>query len=197
MDPSIIAAVAGAISAVAGFLVEALNRRRLQHRRQVEFERQQQEIARYREAMAEGTASRLSLRLRATEGLSLEQRAAALAETLTLASQDLGELLQEMQHITDCRLAAVSEQERKLQELSEREQSLQTRLASLEATRPEVVEEFFRLTQEQQAQAEARAEMQQRASESRSARRDYLLFLAGVVTSVLVAIALSAFGIGS
>ena len=101
-----------------------------------------------------------------------------------------------MQQTTERRLTTVSEQERKLQELSEREQSLQTRLARLEETSPEAAQEFIRLLQQQLAETEARAAMQQNKSEARSAKRDYLLFLAGIVTSVVVAVALSALGVG-
>jgi DNA repair exonuclease SbcCD ATPase subunit len=126
----------------------------------------------------------------------LGYRVNELAENLRRDSSELNGLLVEMQAITERRLSDVSEQEKKLQELTDREVSLKERIASLEATRPEAVEEFVRLLQRQQAEAEARAQVQQKTLEIRSARRDYILFLAGVLASVVVAIVLSSLGVG-
>jgi DNA repair exonuclease SbcCD ATPase subunit len=126
----------------------------------------------------------------------LGHRVNELAENLRRDSSELNGLLVEMQAITERRLSDVSEQEKKLQELTDREVSLKERIASLEATRPEAVEEFVRLLQRQQAEAEARAQVQQKTLEIRSARRDYILFLAGVLASVVVAIVLSSLGVG-
>jgi hypothetical protein len=174
MDPTLIGALAAAL--LGGFAQVLLSRWR-KRQRQMEFEQARQEAIRsYKEAKTDGSKSGLPPRLRAADGSSLEQRAAALAETLTIASKDLGGLLQEMQQITQRRLAAVSEQEHKLRELSEREESLQTRLARLEGTSPEAAQEFIRLLQQQLAETEARAATEQRRSEARSAKRDYLLF---------------------
>jgi hypothetical protein len=84
------------------------------------------------------------------------------------------------------REAAVSQLERKVVELEEREQALQSRVEALSVVRPRAVQEFVGLLEEQQEKGERR-----------SARRDYILFALGVVVTIALTIIFNVLGLGA
>lgn len=122
---------------------------------------------------------------RAPEG-NFSERIQRLTASLTEASTDFEGLLHEMEEVATRREAAVSELEAKLTELSRREEELQTRINTLSQTHPRAAQEFIALLEKEQAKGE-----------KRSARRDYALFAAGVVVTILLTFLFNAIGLGS
>jgi chromosome segregation ATPase len=114
------------------------------------------------------------------------ERMQKLSGKLHEASSDFETLLQEMDHVAKQREIAVTELETKLTELSEREQTLESRITTLSQTHPRVAQEFIALLEEGQKEGE-----------KRSARRDYMLFAAGVVVTIVLTLVFNALGFGS
>jgi hypothetical protein len=100
-------------------------------------------------------------------------RLAALTERLRSTSNDVDAILAEMSAVATERAAAVTKLESDLSELVLQEQRLQHRVAALGTVSIPAAEHFATLAGE---------------SERRSARRDYLLFVLGVLLSTLVSI---------
>jgi chromosome segregation ATPase len=102
-----------------------------------------------------------------------------LTQTLTTTSVEFEEHLREMTELAHSREGAVRELEVRMTSLQAREQSLKTQIDTLQNTPIEVAEYFAKLTS---------------AGESRSARRDYILFGLGVIVSTLIGVILHALG---
>ena len=102
-----------------------------------------------------------------------------LSETMAATSQEFDVQLRELEQLATARHLAVQALEETMKNLTTREQQLQERIKQLENVPLPVAEYFAQLAS---------------GGEQKSARRDYILFAAGVVVSVAVAIGLHAFG---
>jgi hypothetical protein len=122
---------------------------------------------------------------KASDGAYTE-RMHKLTGKLHEASNDFEALLGEMEGVAKNRELAVTELEAKLTELSKREETLESRITTLNQTHPKVAQEFIALL-----------EQEQEKGEKRSARRDYMLFAAGVVVTIILTLAFNAIGLGS
>jgi uncharacterized protein YlxW (UPF0749 family) len=91
-----------------------------------------------------------------------------------------------MQNEAARRETAVAELEAKVSELSQREQTLQSRIEVLNQTNPKAAQEFITMMEQRQA-----------VGERRSAKRDYLLFAGGVVVTIGLTLLFNALGIGT
>lgn len=89
--------------------------------------------------------------------------------------------MQELTETTHQRKTAVDNIEKELSVLETREKEIKQRIDALQKVPIPVAEEFARLTQ---------------PGEVRSARRDYILFGAGVLVSTAIAILLKLLGLG-
>lgn len=110
------------------------------------------------------------------------ERLARLTENLTKSSAEVDNILAELAQVAQERERIVRELETQLIKLTEDEKQTKQRIRDLQNTPLTVAEHFAKLTE---------------PGEKRSARRDYLLFGAGVVVSTVIAIVLSLLGIGS
>jgi hypothetical protein len=106
---------------------------------------------------------------------SYSQRLRSLMKNLTKASSQVDNILVELAKVAEEREKAIRELETGLGKLEEREKTLQKRVEELENV-PIPVADYF-------------AELVDRG-EKRSAMRDYLLFLAGVVVSAVLSVIL-------
>ena len=104
-----------------------------------------------------------------------------LTTSLLSASKEMDALLAELAETAKVRKDAVDRVEQELAGLENRERELKERIDKLQNVPIPAVEEFARLTQH---------------GERRSAKRDYLLFGAGVVVSTVIAIILKLVGLG-
>jgi hypothetical protein len=104
-----------------------------------------------------------------------------LTSNLMKSSKEMDALLAELAQVAKDREQAVKKMEADLSNLQGREQELQKKIEHLEKVPLPVAEYFAQLTS---------------TGEKRSARRDYLLFGAGVVVSTVIAILLKIFGLG-
>jgi septal ring factor EnvC (AmiA/AmiB activator) len=107
----------------------------------------------------------------------LERLTSSMAE----ASQEMDALLAEFAKVAKERHEAMQKVESELRELEQKEKELQDRIEHLQNVPLPVAEHFAKLTS---------------TGEKRSARRDYLLFGAGVVVSTVIAIILKLVGLG-
>ncbi len=104
---------------------------------------------------------------------SYAARLERLTNELTRASDGVDQILSELAGVAREREAAVARLERELGELSSREQHLQKRIDDLQNVPLPVAEHFVALTSQ---------------GEKRSAKRDYVLFGAGVLVSTITSI---------
>lgn len=104
----------------------------------------------------------------------------ALFKELALASTKMDEIVRSVQEYTKGREQAVSELQSRLGSLSQQEQELKERIHSLQDVPLPAAEYFASLVERR---------------EKRSAVRDYILFLVGVVVSAIVAVLLRKFGL--
>jgi DNA repair ATPase RecN len=108
------------------------------------------------------------------------ERLKELTDNLQKASAGVDDILHELGKVSSERELAITRLEQRLSTLSAKEKELQTRIDSLENTPIPVAEYFASLTDK---------------GERRSARRDYLLFGAGVLVSTVIAIILGMLGL--
>jgi hypothetical protein len=104
----------------------------------------------------------------------------ALFKELTLTSTKMDEIVRHVQEYTKGREQAVSELQSRLGLLSQQEQELQQRIHSLRDVPLPAAEYFANLVEKR---------------ERRSALRDYVLFLVGVIVSAIVAVLLRKLGL--
>jgi septal ring factor EnvC (AmiA/AmiB activator) len=97
---------------------------------------------------------------------------------LTRASSEVDEVLRELSNVARDREAAVEKLEGDLAGLEGREKELKNKIEALQKTPLPVAEHFAKLLE---------------SRERRAARRDYLLFGAGVVVTTAIAVALQFF----
>jgi len=97
------------------------------------------------------------------------------------ASKEVDAVLSELSQVARDREKAVQKIEADLQSLQNREKELQKRIETLQNVPLPVAEYFAQLTV---------------SGEKRNAKRDYVLFGAGVVVSTIIAILLKIFGLG-
>ena len=112
---------------------------------------------------------------------SYSDRLGELADSLTKASRQVDEVLSELASVAKEREENVKGLEESLQLLEKREGDIKTRIEHLEKVPLPAVEHF--------------AEIMNRG-EKRSAKRDYMLFGAGVAVSTVISIGLKVFGLG-
>jgi len=103
----------------------------------------------------------------------------SLFKDLSLASTKMDEVVKQIQEYTKGREEAVLELQSQLGSLSQQEQELRQRIHSLKDVPLPAAEYFATLIEKR---------------EKRSALRDYVLFLVGVVVSAVVAVLLRKFG---
>jgi hypothetical protein len=106
---------------------------------------------------------------------SFTDRVSKLAENLNRSSREVDSILKEIASVMADRQAAAAKLEEELSRHSQHESELKQRIDALKDVPIPVAEHFAKLTE---------------SGERRSARRDYLLFGAGVLTSIVTAIAL-------
>jgi methyl-accepting chemotaxis protein len=104
-----------------------------------------------------------------------------LTSELSRASAEVDATLAEIGAVAEQRQKAVQQLETEMNNLSAKERELKERVAALESVSLPAVEHFVKLTA---------------PGERRSAWRDYILFLAGVVVSTITAIVLRLVGLG-
>jgi DNA-binding TFAR19-related protein (PDSD5 family) len=105
---------------------------------------------------------------------SYQDQVSALTEALHRSGEETARLLQEMEEVARERLQAVTLVEEQLRDLETREQEASARLQRLQALEPEVAQDF----------AAAVSQLVD-SGERISRRRDYILFLAGVLVSLV------------
>lgn len=113
--------------------------------------------------------------------LPYSEKLKRLTTSLSRTSEAMDNLLQELTEVAKERHSAMEKIENDLQILQSREKELQERIEQLQNVPLPVVEHFAKLTS---------------SGEKRSARRDYVLFGAGVVVSTVIAIILRLLGLG-
>lgn len=116
--------------------------------------------------------------VRETPPRSYSERLAELTASLTKASRDVDSVLGELGRVAKSREEAVQRLETDLASMEGREKELKEKIATLEQTPLPVAEHFAKLLE---------------AGEKRSAKRDYLLFGAGVVVTTVIAIVIQLF----
>ena len=109
---------------------------------------------------------------------SYSERLSSLTSSLTRASREVDEVLRELAHVARDREAAVEKLEGDLAGLEGREKELKDKIEALQKTPLPVAEHFAKLLQ---------------SGERRTARRDYLLFGAGVVVTTAITVVLQLF----
>lgn len=118
---------------------------------------------------------------RQSKPITYREKMERLTAKLGRASSEVDGILQEMNLATQARKQALEVAEQKLEELNKRKEEMEKRVDSLKKMPLPAVEYFIQATEK---------------AEWRSARRDYVLFAAGVVVSTIVGIVLKVgFGI--
>lgn len=112
---------------------------------------------------------------------SYSERISELAEALKSSSRQVDEVLNEIGHVAAQHETAVRDLEGKLVTLEKREKEMQGRIESLKQVPLAALEHFQKIMD---------------SGEKTSRRRDYALFLAGVVVSTIIAICLKLLGLG-
>lgn len=110
---------------------------------------------------------------------SYSERVSKLAENLARSSKEVDEILDEIASVTSERQLAAEHLEKELERLSASEDEIKRRIDTLKNVPIPVAEHFAKLLD---------------SGDKRSARRDYLLFGAGVLTSIVSAIGLKWLG---
>jgi DNA repair ATPase RecN len=120
---------------------------------------------------------RLILRKEAP-GKTYSERLSELTSSLTTASAQVDSVLRELSTVAREKEQAVKKFETGLGELGQREQELKKKIEDLQNVPLPVAEQFAKLVE---------------PSERRGARRDYILFGAGVLVTTIITILLQAF----
>lgn len=115
-----------------------------------------------------------------TKEPSFSHRIAHLTENLSRSSRDVDDVLREIATVAAERQSAAAELEKELTRLAQRERELEKRIEDLNGIPIPVAEHFAKLME---------------SGEKRSAKRDYFLCSAGVITSIISAIVLKAVGL--
>lgn len=118
------------------------------------------------------------LRLPEEEKVSYSERLSELTKKLEESSREVDEVLREIGEVTEKRQSAVEALEHDLTDLEAKEADLKEKISALENTPVEAAKHFADLVSD---------------GEKRGAKRDYLLFGAGVMVSTVVAIAIQLF----
>jgi uncharacterized protein involved in exopolysaccharide biosynthesis len=105
--------------------------------------------------------------------VSYAERLSKLMQSLRESSSEVDSVLKELSTVAAERQSAASRLEQQLKDLETKEETLQQRIRHLQAVPIPVAEYFAELT---------------KSGERRNARRDYMLFGAGVVVSTLISI---------
>jgi hypothetical protein len=113
--------------------------------------------------------------------LTYSDRLQELTGSLMKASREVDALFREMEQVATDRSKVVEKLESDFLDLEAREKELKKRIEHLQNVPIPVAEHFAKLTA---------------SGESRSARRDYILFGAGVFVSTAIAILLKVLGLG-
>lgn len=116
---------------------------------------------------------RIVRKRRPQEQQSYSERLGQLTSSLRQASAEVDSVLSELAQVARDRELAVSELEGQLKDLESKEKTLQERIDHLQALPLPVAEYFAQLTG---------------TGERRSARRDYMLFGAGVLVSTVISV---------
>src|SRR6266508_1972859 len=103
-----------------------------------------------------------------------------LTGSLTQASTEVDLILKELSRVSIERAYAVQRLEQELLKLAEREEQTKKRIQDLESLPISVAEHFAKLTE---------------PGEKRGARRDYMLFISGLIVGQLLSIVLKLFGL--
>jgi len=111
----------------------------------------------------------------AKQGINFRERMEKLTNSLAQASSEVDKILEEMTMVSRVREETLKNLESRLDELSEHEEELQTRIESLQSVSIPAVEHFIEAVEK---------------GEKRSASRDYILFGAGVIVSTVITIVL-------
>jgi cell division protein FtsB len=111
---------------------------------------------------------------------SFADRVAKLAENLKRSSEEVDSILEEIAVVMTDRQAAAAKLDKELERLSRHESQLKEQIDVLKDVPIPVAEHFAKLTER---------------GERRSAKRDYLLFGAGVLTSIVSAVVLKWLGL--
>ncbi|MGN6148224.1 MAG: hypothetical protein ACTHPD_06760, partial [Rhizomicrobium sp.] len=111
---------------------------------------------------------------------SFKERLHSLTENLATATSEVDKIVQEMALVAQSRQDAVQKLEQELAEMEGRESVLRTRIEALEKTPIPVAEHFATIM---------------KGAERKSARRDYLLFGAGVLVTTAIALAIQHFSL--
>jgi chromosome segregation ATPase len=122
-----------------------------------------------------------SVGLTNTEELPYTEKMGRLTRNMLKASREMDELLTEFAQTAIKRKESMEKLGAELSALQERHEELRTRIDQLKDVPIPVAEEFARLT---------------KSGESRSAKRDYVLFGMGVIVSTAIAIVLKLLGLG-
>jgi len=103
--------------------------------------------------------------------ISYSERLTSLLGKLKESTAEVDTILADLAAVSSARIDAVQRLEADLKALEQKEKSLREMITALEKTPMEAAEYFAKLTS---------------AGEKRSAKRDYFLFLAGVVVSTII-----------
>lgn len=103
------------------------------------------------------------------------ERLSELTSSLTKASSEVDSVLGEMAQVAKERETSVNNLEKGLKDLEKREKELKEKIDLLQNVPIPVAEHFAKLVE---------------PGEKRSARRDYILFMAGVIVTTIIAIIL-------
>lgn len=129
--------------------------------------------------LTEKAVARRAAEAGATE--SFQDRMSKLGEELKRASAQIDATLLEMRSITEAREQSIATLESRLQELASHEETLKKKVETLKQVPLHAVDYFLQATEK---------------SEKRSVRRDYLLFVSGVLVSTAITVLLKlVFGI--
>lgn len=123
--------------------------------------------------------ARRLLRVRTETPKPYGERLSELSASLTKASREVDSVLAELAQVARSRETAVQKLESDLQTLETREKELKDKIEALESTPLPVAEHFAKLLE---------------SGEKRGAKRDYVLFGAGVVLTTVIAILIQVLG---
>jgi hypothetical protein len=133
-------------------------------------------------AFTEGIAAKFFRRVMGKEPPeeTYSQKLTRLTQNLTRSSREVDGLLSELSNTAIEREKSVARLEKELEILESKEKQVQERIHALENVPIPVAEHFANLTA---------------LGEKRSAKRDYLLFGAGVIVTTIISIGLSLIGL--
>ena len=125
--------------------------------------------------------ARYLLKIKEPLSRTYSERISALAEDLKNSSRQVDEVLEEISRVALEHEKSVRDLEGKLGELEAKEKNLKDRIESLQKVPLDALEHFKQIMD---------------SGDQKSKKRDYFLFLAGVVVSTILAIVLKLLGLG-